>query len=61
MEGVPLPLGIPFGFFPITKKGSSGLIIPSYGEEKMRGFNLKDGGYYFAISDHIDFTITGDI
>lgn len=61
IEGVPLPLGIPFGFFPITKKGSSGFIIPSYGEEKMRGFNLKDGGYYFAINDYIDFTFTGDI
>ncbi len=61
LEDVPLPLGIPFGFFPITKKGSSGFIIPSYGEEKMRGFNLKDGGYYFAINDYMDFTFTGDI
>ena len=61
IEGVPLPLFIPFGFFPITKKGSSGIIIPSYGEEKMRGFNLKRGGYYFSINDYFDLTVLGDI
>jgi len=61
IEGVPLPLFIPFGFFPITKKGSSGIIIPSYGEEKMRGFNLKRGGYYFSINDYFDLTLLGDI
>lgn len=61
IEGVPLPIFIPFGFFPVTKKGSSGVIIPTYGEEKMRGFNLKRGGYYFSINDYIDLTVLGDI
>ena len=60
-EGIPLPLAIPFGFFPISKKGTSGIIMPSYGEERQRGFNLRGGGYYFYISDHVDLTITGDI
>ena len=61
IEDVPLPLAIPFGFFPITKKGTSGIIMPTYGDERMRGFNLRNGGYYFAISDYIDLSLTGDI
>lgn len=58
---VPLPIAVPFAFFPITKKGTSGVIMPTYGEERMRGFNLRNGGYYFAISDYIDLSLTGDI
>lgn len=61
IEDVPLPLAIPFGFFPITKKGQSGILMPSYGEEKMRGFNLRDGGYYWFINDYVDLTVTGTI
>ncbi len=61
IEDVPLPLAIPFGFFPITKKGTSGIIMPTYGEERMRGFNLKDGGYYWYINDYVDLTTTGTI
>jgi lipopolysaccharide assembly outer membrane protein LptD (OstA) len=62
LEGVPLPLAIPFGFFPIqTKRAASGLIIPRYGEERVRGFALTDGGYYFAISDYFDLTLQGSI
>lgn len=61
VEEVPLPLFIPFGFFPMTKKGTSGIIIPTYGEERMRGFNLKNGGYFWAINDYINMTILGSI
>lgn len=61
IEDVPLPIGIPFGFFPITKKGTSGIIMPTYGDERMRGFNLRNGGYYFFISDYVDLSVTGDI
>ena len=50
-----------FGMFPQPKKKVSGLIMPNYGEEKRRGFYLRDGGYYFAVNDHIDLRITGDI
>ena len=62
VEGIPLPLVIPFGFFPIqTKRAASGLIIPRYGEERTRGFSLTDGGYYFAVSDYFDLQIKGSI
>lgn len=61
LEDVPLPLAIPFGFFPITEKGTSGILMPTYGEERMRGFNLRDGGYYWYISDYIDMALTGTI
>lgn len=58
---VPLPIFIPFGFFPLSKTYSSGFIMPTYGEERMRGFNLRGGGYYWAINDYVDLGITGDI
>lgn len=58
---VPLPLAIPYGFFPFTKKYSSGIIMPSYGEEKDRGFYLRDGGYYLALSDKWDLKLLGEI
>ena len=58
---VPLPLAIPYGFFPFSKKYSSGFIMPSYGDEKDRGFYLRDGGYYFAISDKWDLKLIGEI
>ena len=58
---VPLPLAIPYGFFPFTKSYSSGLIMPTYGDETERGFYLRDGGYYFAISDKIDLKLIGEI
>jgi lipopolysaccharide export system protein LptA len=62
---VPLPLGLPFGFFPFPKKkeiGTSGIIFPAYGEEPNgRGFFLRDGGYYFAISENFNATVTGQI
>jgi hypothetical protein len=62
VEGIPLPLVIPFGFFPVqTKRASSGLIVPRYGEERTRGYSLTDGGYYFAVSDYFDFQIKGSI
>ena len=61
LEGIPLPIFIPFVFFPITKKATSGIIMPTYGEERMRGFNLRGGGYYIYINDYIDMNITGDI
>lgn len=61
IEDVPLPLAIPFAYFPFTSKYSSGLIMPSYGDESTRGFYLRDGGYYFAINDNVDLKLTGEI
>ncbi len=62
VEDVPLPLAIPFGFFPFSNSDyASGFIMPTYGDETERGFYLRDGGYYFAISDYIDLKLTGEI
>ena len=65
ISDVPLPIGLPFGFFPFPKKkenGTSGVIFPTYGEEPNgRGFYLRDGGYYFAISEYVNAIITGQI
>lgn len=58
---VPLPLAIPYGFFPFSKSYSSGFIMPTYGDETERGFYLRDGGYYFAISDKMDLKLLGEI
>ncbi|EFA97195.1 hypothetical protein HMPREF9019_0002 [Hoylesella timonensis CRIS 5C-B1] len=58
---VPLPLAVPYGFFPFTKSYSSGFIMPTYGDEMDRGFYLRDVGYYFAISDKIDLKVLGEI
>ena len=58
---VPLPFAIPYGFFPFTKSYSSGFIMPTYGDEMDRGFYLRDGGYYFAISDKMDLKLLGEI
>ncbi len=58
---VPLPLAVPYGFFPFTKDFSSGFIMPTYGDESARGFYLRDGGYYFAISDKMDLKLIGEI
>ncbi len=58
---VPMPFAIPYGFFPFTKSYSSGFIMPTYGDETSRGFYLRDGGYYFAMSDKWDLKLLGEI
>ena len=58
---VPLPIAVPYGFFPFSKSYSSGFIMPTYGDETERGFYLRDGGYYFAINDKMDLKLLGEI
>lgn len=58
---VPLPVAIPFGFFPFTKSYSSGILMPSYGADQTKGLYLRDGGYYFAINDYVDLALKGEI
>ena len=58
---VPLPLAIPFGFFPFTNQYSSGLIMPNFGDDYSRGLYLQGLGYYFAINDYFDLMVKGDI
>ena len=60
LADVPLPLAVPFGFFPMTKKYASGIIMPQFGEELERGLFMRNGGYYWAINDYIDLEILGD-
>nr|WP_229731789.1 putative LPS assembly protein LptD [Psychroflexus planctonicus] len=57
---VPTPLALPFGYFPMVDKASSGFILPSFGDNRQRGFFLMNGGYYFAISDYLDLSVLGD-
>ncbi len=62
LEGIPLPIALPFGFFPIqTKRAASGIIIPRIGQEQQRGYSLTEGGYYFAISDYFDLALKGNL
>ncbi|WP_052081951.1 putative LPS assembly protein LptD [Porphyromonas macacae] len=58
---VPLPIGLPFGFFPFSETYSSGVLMPSFGEDYGRGFFLRNGGYYFAFNDYIDLAVTGEV
>ncbi len=61
IEDIPLPLAVPFGFFPNKPDRKSGILVPSYGEEASRGFYLANGGYYMHINDYMDLRLTGDI
>ncbi|MDE7375440.1 MAG: LPS-assembly protein LptD [Muribaculaceae bacterium] len=61
LAGLPLPIAVPFGFFPFTESYSSGVIVPTFGEDYQRGFYLRDGGYYLALSDNMDLALTGEL
>ncbi len=59
---IPLPIGFLFGMFPQQRESSaSGIIFPAYGEERRRGFNLRNGGYFFDINEYVKVALTGDI
>ncbi len=61
INDVPTPLGLPFGMFPDPETRTSGILVPTYGEERLRGFYLRDGGYYFDISEYLNLQLTGEI
>lgn len=61
IEGVPTPLAIPFGFFPLEQGRHSGILMPAYGVSASQGYYLQNGGYYLGISDHLDLQLRGDI
>ena len=58
--GVPVPIGLPFGFVPEKPTRATGLLMPTFGEEQARGFYMRDAGIYFVLGDYLDFSITGD-
>ena len=60
-NGIPIPAGFLFGMFPAQRESSSGILFPTYGDERRRGFNLRRGGYFFDISEYVKLAITGDI
>ena len=60
IEGVALPIAIPFGFVPKRPDRATGLLIPTFGEETARGFYLRDFGMYFVFGDYLDLSVTGD-
>src|SRR5690606_26227929 len=61
IEHIPLPAGIPFGFFPKTNKRASGLLFPSFGEDASQGFFMRDLGWYFGINDYWDAELRGTL
>lgn len=61
IEDFPIPIVLPFGVFPNQKGQRSGIVMPTYGESPDRGFFLRDGGYYFALSQYFDLLLKGDI
>lgn len=60
IEGVPVPVFIPFGFIPKKPQRATGLLMPSFGEEAARGFYARDAGMYFVFGDYLDLSVTGD-
>lgn len=61
IEDIPTPLGLPFAFFPKPNKRTSGIILPSPGEDATRGFFLQNGGYYLGLNDYWDAKLLGSI
>ena len=61
IEDIPLPLVLPFGFFPNKKGRANGILIPSYGYTENRGYYLSNGGYYMGLGEHMDLALRGDI
>jgi hypothetical protein len=61
IEDIPIPLGLPFGYFPSRTRQKSGLIFPAFGEDAKKGFNVTKLGYYFGFSDYIDLAVTSDL
>ncbi|AMO19952.1 LPS-assembly protein LptD [Flavobacterium columnare] len=57
---VPTPIGLPYAFFPMTEQASSGIIMPTFGQNNAQGYSLQNGGYYFAISNNLDLALLGD-
>ncbi|HYH55843.1 MAG TPA: putative LPS assembly protein LptD, partial [Anseongella sp.] len=61
IEDIPLPLGVPFGFFPKTQKRASGIIFPSLREDASLGFSAENFGYYLGLNDHFDLSVLGEM
>ena len=60
-EGVPIPIYLPFGIFPLSHGRHSGLLAPSIETNEEYGLGLVNGGYYKVINDYWDVTLRGNI
>ena len=61
VQDVPTPLILPFFYAPITRGRASGIILPTFGENRDQGYFLQNGGYYFNVSDYVDLAVLGDV
>lgn len=61
LNDVPTPLGFAFGLFPFSDKRTAGILVPTYGETRERGFFLRDGGFYFPVGDIIGVKVLGQL
>lgn len=60
-EGVPIPIYLPFGFFPLSQGRHSGMIAPQFTANEQFGIGLENGGYYKVLNDYVDVMMRGDI
>jgi LPS-assembly protein len=60
-EGVPIPIYIPFGFFPISQGRHSGLLPPTFNVSSQYGLGLTGLGYYKVLSDNFDVAARTDL
>ena len=56
-EGVPVPIYLPFGFFPLSQGRHSGLLAPSFSTNEQFGLGLEGLGYYKVLNDYFDVTV----
>lgn len=61
IEGIPLPVSLPFGVFPLSKGRHSGLIAPTFTANEQLGLALDGLGYYKILSDHWDMVARGTL
>lgn len=60
-EGVPIPIYLPFGYFPLSRGRHSGFLRPTFTTSEEFGLGLTDLGYYKVLNDNIDLTLQGDL
>jgi hypothetical protein len=56
-EGVPVPIYLPFGFFPLSQGRHSGLLPPQFTASEQFGLGLEGLGYYKVLNDYFDVTM----
>ncbi|MFY7964085.1 MAG: putative LPS assembly protein LptD, partial [Chitinophagaceae bacterium] len=60
-EGVPIPIGIPFGIYPLSRGRHSGVLAPQFTTSEDFGIGLEGLGYYKVLSDNFDVTVRSNI